>query len=163
MMISYTTRNHFIDRIRLLFGGMPCRVQVAALPWRKSPDGVEVMLITSRDTGRWVIPKGWPEGQEDLFEAAAREAAEEAGLQGSVSRLEIGRYYYGKRQRSGMKARCEVLVFPLEIEQVADKWPERKKRKRKWFSPAEAAAAVRERDLAELISGFSPGRANSAA
>lgn len=163
MMISHTTRNHILDRIRRLFGGMPCRVQVAALPWRESPDGIEIMLITSRDTARWVIPKGWPEGQEDLCEAAAREAAEEAGLKGAVSRLEIGRYYYGKRRPSGMKARCEVLVFPLEIEQVADKWPERKKRKRKWFSPAEAAAAVRERDLAELIFAFSPGRANSAA
>ncbi len=76
MFISHQKRNHFAERIRRLFGAMPCRVQVAALPWRRTDQGVEVMLITSRDTGRWVIPKGWPEGQEDLYEAAAREAAE---------------------------------------------------------------------------------------
>jgi 8-oxo-dGTP pyrophosphatase MutT (NUDIX family) len=164
MLISYQKRNHIAERIRCLFGGMPCRVQVAALPWRKTAQGgVEVMLITSRDTGRWVIPKGWPEGQEDLYEAAAREAAEEAGLSGSVSRFEIGRYYYGKRQPSGMEARCEVLVFPMEIDQVAEKWPEQKKRKRKWFSPQAAAAMVRERDLGELISALGVNPRESAA
>jgi 8-oxo-dGTP pyrophosphatase MutT (NUDIX family) len=163
MFISHQKRNHFAERIRRLFGAMPCRVQVAALPWRRTDQGVEVMLITSRDTGRWVIPKGWPEGQEDLYEAAAREAAEEAGLSGSVSRFEIGRYYYGKRQPSGMEARCEVLVFPMEIDQVAEKWPERKKRKRKWFSPQAAAAMVREPDLCELISSFRVNPRESAA
>jgi 8-oxo-dGTP pyrophosphatase MutT (NUDIX family) len=163
MLISHQKRNHIAERIRRLFGGMPCRVQVAALPWRKTAQGVEVMLITSRDTGRWVLPKGWPEGQEDLYEAAAREAAEEAGLSGSVSRFEIGRYYYGKRQPSGMEARCEVLVFPMEIDQVADKWPERKKRKRKWFSPEAAATMVREPDLGELIFAFGVNPRESAA
>jgi len=163
MFISHQKRNHFAERIRRLFGAMPCRVQVAALPWRRTDQGVEVMLITSRDTGRWVIPKGWPEGQEDLYEAAAREAAEEAGLSGSVSRFEIGRYYYGKRQSSGMEARCEVLVFPMKIDQVAEKWPERKKRKRKWFSPQAAAAMVREPDLGELISAFGVNPRESAA
>jgi 8-oxo-dGTP pyrophosphatase MutT (NUDIX family) len=154
MFISHQKRNQIVERMRRLFGGMPCRVQVAALPWRKGPDGVEVMLVTSRDTGRWVIPKGWPEGQEDLCDAAAREAAEEAGALGSVSRLEIGRYYYGKRLDSGLESRCEVLVFPLEVKRVAEKWPENGQRKRKWFSPQAAAANVREQDLAELIAGF---------
>jgi 8-oxo-dGTP pyrophosphatase MutT (NUDIX family) len=153
-MVSHTTRNHIADRVRRLFGGMPCRVQVAALPWRRSGVGVEVMLITSRDTGRWVLPKGWPEGQEDLCDAAAREASEEAGLSGSVSRLEIGRYYYGKRQPSGLESRCEVRVFPMEIDQVAKNWPEKTERRRQWFSPRDAAAQVREPDLAELIAAF---------
>jgi 8-oxo-dGTP pyrophosphatase MutT (NUDIX family) len=154
MFISHQKRNHIAERVRRLFGGMPCRVQVAALPWRKGPDGVEVMLITSRGTGRWVLPKGWPEGQEDLCDAAAREAAEEAGLSGSVSRLEIGRYYYGKRLESGLESRCQVLVFPLEVKRVAERWPEYGQRKRKWFSPQAAAANVREQDLAELIATF---------
>jgi 8-oxo-dGTP pyrophosphatase MutT (NUDIX family) len=154
-MVSHTTRNHIVDRVRRLFGGMPCRVQVAALPWRRSGMGVEIMLITSRDTGRWVLPKGWPEGQEDLCDAAGREAAEEAGLSGTVSRLEIGRYYYGKRQPSGLESRCEVLVFPMEIDHVAKNWPEKTERKRQWFSPQAAAAQVKEPDLAELIAAFS--------
>lgn len=154
MFISHQKRNHLAERIRRLFGAMPCRVQVAALPWRRTAQGVEVMLITSRDTGRWIIPKGWPEGQEDLYEAAAREAAEEAGLSGSVSRFEIGRYYYGKRQPSGMEARCEVLVFPMEIKTAAERWPEKSERRRQWFSPQAAAASVAEPDLAELIAAF---------
>jgi len=154
MFISHTTRNYFAERIRRLLGAPPCRVQVAALPWRKGPDGVDVLLITSRDTGRWVIPKGWPEARETLYEAAAREAGEEAGIAGAIQSKEIGRYYDDKRLGSGRETRCEVLVFPMEIDQVADKWPERKKRKRAWFPVADAAAQVNERDLGELIARF---------
>lgn len=155
MFMRPTTRNHLLDRVRRLFGGLPCRVQVAALPWRKAEDGVEILMVTSRDTGRWVLPKGWPEGHEDLWMAAAREAGEEAGVDGAVSRFEIGRYYYDKRRPSGMEWRCEVLVFPLEVDRLADKWPEKKKRRRKWFSPKQAMEHVREADLAELIGQFS--------
>lgn len=154
MLMRQTTRNHLVDRIRRLFGGLPCRVQVAALPWRRKGDDVEVLLVTSRDTGRWVLPKGWPEGQEDLYMAAAREAAEEAGVDGAVSRFEIGRYFYDKQRPSGMEWRCEVLIFPLEVDRLAEKWPEKKRRKREWFSAEEAARRVREADLAELIAQF---------
>jgi 8-oxo-dGTP pyrophosphatase MutT (NUDIX family) len=154
MVISHTTRNRLIDRLRRMFGGVPCRVQAAALPWRVGEHGLEVMLVTSRGTGRWVLPKGWPERDEPLAVAAAREAAEEAGLAGAVESREIGRFYYGKELPSGLRQRCEVRVFPLQVDQVADKWPERKKRLRGWFSPAEAARRVREPDLGELIAGF---------
>lgn len=154
MLISYATRNHLVERVRRFFGGMPCRVQVAALPWRKTAEGVEIMLVTSRGTGRWVLPKGWPEGREALSEAAAREAAEEAGLAGAVAPDAIGRFYYEKALPSGMEWRCEVRVFPMEVDRVADKWPEKKKRKRGWFTPQEAAARVNEQDLGELIARF---------
>lgn len=154
MFMGHQTRNHLVDRVRRLFGGMPCRVQVAALPWRVKDGGVQVMLVTSRDTGRWVLPKGWPEGTEGLHEAAAREAGEEAGIGGAISHREAGRYYYGKAQASGLEMRCEVRVFPMEVDRVADKWPERKKRKREWLSPDEAMLRVREPDLGELIVEF---------
>lgn len=155
MFISRGTRNTIMERIRRLFGGNPCRVQAAALPWRRSSGGgVEVMLITSRGTGRWVLPKGWPEGGESLAESARREAFEEAGVRGRVSPVEAGRYYYGKQQPSGVSWRCEVAVFPLEVEKEAAKWPERAKRTRKWLPPREAARLVNEPDLAELIVEF---------
>jgi 8-oxo-dGTP pyrophosphatase MutT (NUDIX family) len=155
MLISYGKRNRLADRIRRFFGGMPCRVQVAALPWRRAADGsVEVLLVTSRETKRWVLPKGWPEGREDLNEAAAREAAEEAGVSGAIAREEIGHFFYGKKLRSGMEWRCQVHVFPLEVDQIADKWPERKKRKRQWFAAQDAARLVQEPDLGELIGAF---------
>jgi 8-oxo-dGTP pyrophosphatase MutT (NUDIX family) len=154
MVISHTSRKRFLERLRLLFGGKPCHVQAAALPWRLGKDGVEVMLVTSRGTGRWVLPKGWPENDEKLSAAAAREAAEEAGLSGAVAPREIGRFYYGKQLPSGLERRCEVHVFPLEVERVSNRWPEWKKRQRGWFTPAEAVARVEEPDLGELIAAF---------
>jgi 8-oxo-dGTP pyrophosphatase MutT (NUDIX family) len=155
MLVSHNRRNHIAEGVRRLFGGKPCRQQVAALPWRKTKDGIEVMLVTSRDTHRWVLPKGWPEGSERPFDTAAREAGEEAGLRGTISQREIGRYFYGKVLPSGMERRCEVLVFPLQVDQMDVNWPEKEERERKWFCPAEAASLVKERDLGELISRFS--------
>jgi len=164
MMIGPGRRSLLKERIRRLLGGMPPRVQVAALPWRNAGDSDrEVMLVTSRGTGRWVLPKGWPEKRERLHEAAAREAEEEAGVTGTIASDEIGRFYYGKTLSSGLNWRCEVRVYPLHVETIADKWPERKHRTRRWFSPHEAASLVDEADLAELIAGFSANPRKSAA
>jgi 8-oxo-dGTP pyrophosphatase MutT (NUDIX family) len=154
VLITRGTRNHLVERLRLLFGGMPARVQVAALPWRVADGECEIMLITSRDSGRWVLPKGWPEKREQPYEAAAREAMEEAGVDGAIAHGELGSFYYGKQMPSGMRWRCEVHVFPLEVDRIANKWPERKVRTRQWFKPAEAAALVNEPDLREMIAGF---------
>jgi len=123
------------------------------------------MLITSLDTGRWVLPKGWPEGKERLCDAAAREAGEEAGIGGAVARDEIGCYFYAKATASGQEKPCRVHVFPMEIDRVKAKWPERKRRARRWFSPEAAATRVHEPDLAELIEQFcgNPRRATVAA
>ena len=152
--MNAVTGNNLVERVRRLFGKMPCRIQVAALPWRKTEAGVEIMLITSRDTGRWVLPKGWPEVDEDLGGAAAREAGEEAGISGAVARKEVGRYYYNKMRSSGEAVPCEVLVFPLEVDMVADKWKEKRQRKRKWVKPADAARMLNEPDLCQLIAAF---------
>jgi 8-oxo-dGTP pyrophosphatase MutT (NUDIX family) len=154
MTIADTARSYFAEKIKQLLGAETCRVQVAALPWRKGPDGVEVMLITSRDTGRWILPKGWPEKDERLCEAALREAGEEAGLRGAVCKHEAGRYHYAKLSRAGEEFPCEVIVFPLEVDKVAEKWKERRQRERKWMSAADAAQAVHEPGLGELIAAF---------
>jgi 8-oxo-dGTP pyrophosphatase MutT (NUDIX family) len=140
------------ERTNRLFGKV--RLQVAALPWRSDDDGLQIMLITSRDTGRWVLPKGWPENKEELCEAAAREAGEEAGLSGLVSHAEVGRYFYAKSRSSGKNLACEVRVFPLQVTRVADKWKERHERERRWVSGSEAANMVREPDLRRLIASF---------
>lgn len=124
------------------------------MPWRDTGHGVEIMLITSRDTGRWVLPKGWPEAKELLCEAAAREAGEEAGLRGTVSHHEAGRYFYAKALASGEEVPCEVLVFPLRVDKIADRWKEKRSRTRKWVSPAEAARMVNEPDLGQIIAYF---------
>ncbi len=154
MLTRPTTHNQMAERVRRLFGVAPCRLQVAALPWREGENGVEIMLITSRDTGRWVLPKGWPEAREPLCKAAAREAGEEAGLRGTVSHLEAGRYFYAKVLASGEEVPCEVLVFPLLVDRVADRWKEKRARTRKWVGPNEAVHMVNEPDLCQLIAGF---------
>ncbi|NMG39922.1 NUDIX domain-containing protein [Chelativorans sp. ZYF759] len=164
MLWSQGKRILLSERLRSLFGSPPPRLQVAALPWRLGKKGAfEIMLVTSRETRRWVLPKGWPEGMESLSEAAAREAHEEAGISGRITTTELGSYYYGKRLTTGLERRCQVLVFPLEVKKTADKWPEKKRRTRQWFEPTEAANLVNEPDLAELIVEFGQNPKKSAA
>lgn len=125
--------------------------QCAALPYRRLGKAVEVMLITSRDTGRWVIPKGWvSEGLKER-ESAAREAREEGGLIGRMGDQPIGRYRYVKRLPDGSSLRCSVDVFVLEVERQLTSWPERKERRTRWFMLQAAARAVDEPELAAMI------------
>ena len=133
------------------------KTQYAALPFRAGPGGLEVLLITSRETHRWVIPKGWPMKGKTAAEAAAQEAFEEAGLAGRVAEAPVGTFHYAKRLKSGVERPVEVLVFPLHVETESDYWPERDERTRRWFTPGEAAAAVDEPELQALIAAF--GRA----
>lgn len=152
-----------LERLRCLFGGNPPRIQVAALPWRISAEGqVEVLLITSRGTGRWVLPKGWIEGRERLAAAAAREAFEEAGVKGHAAQTELGRYLYRKKRNQNVPLRCEVAVIPLEVTDESKKWPESKVRTKRWLSVQEAARLVQEQDLAELIASFDNPRESAA-
>ena len=130
------------------------RAQYAALPFRRRGPMIEVLLITSRDTGRWVIPKGWPIAGLSPRESAAREAYEEAGLVGQVTDQPIGRFHYDKRLDDGSSVSCAVEVFALEVEEQMPTWLEQDERQTRWFALAEAAAAVQERDLQELIRGL---------
>jgi 8-oxo-dGTP pyrophosphatase MutT (NUDIX family) len=128
------------------------RLQYAALPFRSRADAsVQVMLVTSRDTGRWVIPKGWPIAGEAPHVSAAREAIEEAGAVGIVGRDSIGTYSYEKRLASGAIVICEVQVFSLKVERQQEDWPEKEEREFQWFSPAEAANVVQEPALSAII------------
>jgi 8-oxo-dGTP pyrophosphatase MutT (NUDIX family) len=113
------------------------------------------MLVTSRDTGRWVIPKGWPVGRKAPHASAAREAREEAGLVGTVGKDPIGIYSYKKRLGSGAFVTCDVRVFPLEVKRQQKHWPEKGEREFRWFSPARAANAVKEPALRAIIRNFS--------
>ena len=126
------------------------RAQVGALPVRRNHDGTEVLLVTSRETRRWIIPKGWPmKGRKD-HEAAAREAAEEAGVTGKVRKHPIGAYTYQKRLANRVEL-CRVMVYLLEVESQLSSWSERDQRKRQWFSLGQAADVVSEPKLASLI------------
>lgn len=134
-------------------GGQAPRRQYAALPYRTEADGaVSVLLIVSRETRRWVIPKGWPMKGKKPYQAAAREAFEEAGVVGSTARKPFGAYLYEKRLPDGGTVPCEVKVYPMAVARQRRKWPERRARGAgTWFPVEEASTLVAEEGLSSLI------------
>jgi 8-oxo-dGTP pyrophosphatase MutT (NUDIX family) len=135
------------------------RVQYGALPYRFTDAAhAEVLLVTSRETRRWIIPKGWPKRHQSPWRLAAREAKEEAGVVGKVSRESIGSYSYDKRLGSGNSVLCEVHVYALKVERHRKNWLEKGQREVAWLSPSKAAAAVEEPALASMIRSLSKRR-----
>jgi 8-oxo-dGTP pyrophosphatase MutT (NUDIX family) len=130
---------------------MNARRQVAALPLRLAKNGaIEILLVTSRDTGRWIIPKGWTSKRIKDCKAAAREAREEAGVKGKILREAIGTYRYIKREL-GNGALIEVRVFLLKVSKRCKRWPEKRERRRAWFDIEDAASRVSDPELSILI------------
>lgn len=127
------------------------RTQYAALPVALKDGRLHVLLITSRETRRWVIPKGWPEKKVKPYDLATREAYEEAGLRGKVRKKPVGSYRYEKRITAKRAVSCRVEVYLFEVEQELDDWPEKGQRERCWMPPAEAARLVSESRLAKIL------------
>lgn len=142
-----------------LFSGA-FRQQYGAICFRFMKDGpdIEILLITSRESGRWIIPKGWPMKKRKPFEAAAIEAWEEAGVRGTVSKQPVGRYTYLKELDDGDVAPCIVDVFQIEVTEVRSDFKEMGERLLAWVSPDEAARRVREVELKSLLADFKPRR-----
>ena len=132
--------------------------QYAALPWRRSPSGqIEILLVTSRGTGRWVIPKGWPIKGKAADASAEQEAWEEAGVLGRIAPEPVGVYGYAKGLSAGRTLDVKVDVFPLEVTSEQAEWPEKSQRERSWVRACEAAELVDEPELRSMILGFRPG------
>lgn len=145
------------DRRRLIAGsrpGKPPSLQVGALCWRKAKSGLRILLITSRDTGRWVIPKGWPMRNRSEAGAAEREAFEEAGVKGRIDERAFDVFRYDKRLDNGRLLPCLVRVYPLEVDSMLKRYPETGQRKLKWFAAEKAARKVGEPGLTQLIRAF---------
>lgn len=136
--------------------GKPARRQVAALPWRRGTDGIEILLVTSRETRRWVTPKGGRMSGLSDAEAAAQEALEEAGIEGAVDNEPVGTFRYLKVLKRRAARWCVVTVYALEVTAEHDRWQEKSERERTWFSRDEAARRVDEPDLKALIAAFEP-------
>jgi ADP-ribose pyrophosphatase YjhB (NUDIX family) len=133
------------------------RSQFAALPWRRDAAGeVEVLLITSRETRRWVIPKGWPIKGMKSAKSAAQEAFEESGVQGKVAKRPLGAYAYDKRLKNGRLQHVRVAVFPLQVDSEAEVYPEAGQREKLWLPLTEAARRVDEPELMVLLATFKP-------
>lgn len=133
------------------------RLQYAALPYRFRKDGqIEILLVTSISTRRWIIPKGWPMGKRPPHKVAAQEAAEEAGVEGRIGKNSIGHYTYEKMLSNGAFVPCRVDIFALEVCKQKSTWPERKRRDRRWLVPEEAASLVGDAELAPILRNFAP-------
>ncbi|WP_297506733.1 NUDIX hydrolase [uncultured Caulobacter sp.] len=130
------------------------RRQVAALPWRGEGETLRVLLVSSRETRRWVIPKGWPMKGKLDHAAAAQEAYEEAGVEGVIEQASIGTYDYLKGLKSGVSRPVTVEVYPLRVTVEHKVWPEKGQRTLQWVTPVEAALSVQEPDLRDLIARF---------
>ena len=134
------------------------RTQFGALCYRVVDDKLQVLLITSRRTGRWILPKGWPMPEVTPAEAAMREAWEEAGVKGRTRGDCLGIYSYIKRDR-GERLPCVVAVFAVKVQSLRRDFPEAGQRNRKWFSQKKAARLLEEPELRRLVLEFDPRKA----
>jgi 8-oxo-dGTP pyrophosphatase MutT (NUDIX family) len=130
------------------------RRQVAALPWRRSADGIEILLVTSRETRRWVTPKGGRMAGRSDAGSAAQEALEEAGVEGMITEAPIGTFRYLKVLKRRAPRWCVVAVHALEVRVEHETWHEQAERERVWVSRDEAVRRVDEPDLKVLIAAF---------
>jgi 8-oxo-dGTP pyrophosphatase MutT (NUDIX family) len=133
------------------------RTQFATLCFRnKKKTGLEILMVTSLDTGRWIIPKGWPMDGLTPAEAAAQEAWEEAGARGRIYETCVGLYSYSKWLDEDLSLPCIVAVFAMDVSRLDDAFPEAGRRKRKWLTPKKAASRVDEPDLKQILRSFDP-------
>ncbi len=131
------------------------RTQFAALCFRKRKSELQICLITSRTSKRWILPKGWPMHNQTPAEAAATEAWEEAGLTGKAYDVCLGVYSYTKQRKRGSLP-VLALVYPVKVRNVHSTWPEAHQRRRKWMTPQQAAKKVQEPALKQIVAHFTP-------
>ncbi len=132
------------------------RTQFAALCWRLVDGKVQVLLITSRGSGRWIVPKGWPVDGQTPGDAALTEAWEEAGVVGKVDWRPLGLFSYRKMIAEDDDLPCVAMVYPVRVKSLAKTFPEAQERKRRWVSRKKAAQMVEEPELAQIIKSFDP-------
>ena len=131
------------------------RTQFGALCYRVVDDRLQVLLITSRGTGRWILPKGWPIPGITPARVAMQEAWEEAGVKGRTQGQCVGFYSYIKRGHGG-RLPCVVAVFAVKVQSLRQDFPEAGQRNRKWFSRKKAAKLLEEPELRRLVREFDP-------
>ncbi len=116
---------------------------------------MEILLVTTRQSRRWIIPKGWPIKGLKPPKSAAREAFEEAGVRGHVGAKSIGLFTYEKLlDETGMRVSCEVKVYPLLVRRQSEAWPEFAQRLVQWVAPGRAVSLIREPELKALVAAF---------
>ena len=138
-------------------GKTDVRAQFAALCYRMKGDKLQVCIVTTRNTGRWILPRGWPTHKATAHDGAAIEAYEEAGVRGQVFPNAVGTYVYDKPIVDEI-APVLVVVYAIHATDVAKSWPEKKQRKRRWVSLKKAASKFDEPGLRQIVASFDPAR-----
>ena len=152
--MNFPLRKAWADLVQPMFQ-RPKKVQVAALCYRETGADKEVLLVTSRDTRRWIIPKGWPINGKDSIGTALQEAWEEAGVrEGLGAKTALGSYTYDKSYASGWSEKVETIVYPVAVTDMRDDFPEAEERNRKWVAPQVAANMVSEPELKNILNQF---------
>lgn len=132
------------------------RTQFAALCYRVKKGKVQVLLITSRGSKRWIVPKGWPMEGKTPAESAGVEAWEEAGVHGKPKQTPLGVYSYAKEIGEDDGFACIAMLYPVKVKSLAKKYPEKDQRRRRWMSRKKAASKVAEPELRRMILDFDP-------
>ncbi len=133
------------------------RVQYGALPYRfTSMAALEILIVTTRQSRRWIVPKGWPIKRLTPSKSAAREAFEEAGVRGKIGARAIGLFRYKKAagERNGADPDYEVKVFPLLVRRQSATWPEFGQRVVQWVDPEKAISLIRDPELKTIVEKF---------
>jgi len=132
---------------------MMLREQSGVIPWRIQDGTIEILMVTSRQTGEWIVPKGSVEDHLGPLESAIEEAWEEAGARGTIDPDPVGAYRYEKYGWT-----LEVTLYPLRVTSLEDEWLEDAEREREWVSHEAAIARVRNPGLAAVLTEFDPSR-----
>ena len=136
------------------------RQQYGVLPWRcRGKGGIKVLLITSRERGRWIVPRGWPMKGRAPFMTAALEAFEEAGIIGDIDPQPLTDFHYLKGHDDGSREMVKVTLFGMNVQGTLTHWREREQRKRQWFGLDEAAARLDDAELARFVRTLASGPA----
>ena len=152
----YSFRQEVFDFVTGAWLRAPSAKQVAALCWRRAGEGHEVLLVTTRGRGQWMVPKGWPKPDTPDADMAAIEAYEEAGARGTLRPDPVGHFHYDKGIGRGTRMGCDAAVFALEVSELDPDFPESGERELGWFSPDEAANRVACPELSALLRKFAP-------
>ena len=127
--------------------------QSGVIAYGLNEGNLSLVLITSKSTKRWVVPKGHIEPNLTAKESAEQEAFEEAGIEGVVSDVTVGSYDYTKHDKEDSNI-YRVSLFPMEIQRLHNDWPEANLRARQWMTIPQAVNAVNEETLKLLLKNF---------
>lgn len=156
---TWSLRPAWVHRILTVFSEPPRR-QVAALCYRKQKGKLEVMLVTSRGRGRWILPKGWTDLEKAAHETAATEAFEEAGIIGSARRKPFARFRSEKLMDTGLSVPTNVDVFLLKVDKQKSEFPESGQRKLAWMPIAKAIERTDDPGVRKVLQLFQAKMAN---